>query len=125
MSDRIGYKNFLMLSLGLSSILFPLILISNGAMLFVSLGLVGMTLISSFTVTIVMAQGLLPNNLGVASGLMAGFAIGTGGIGVTLLGLVADQFGVPTALKSIWILPVLGLIISLFIKYPSGKLLKS
>ena len=124
-SDRIGYKNFLMLSLGLSSILFPLILISNGAMLFVSLGLVGMTLISSFTVTIVMAQGLLPNNLGVASGLMAGFAIGTGGIGVTLLGLVADQFGVPTALKSIWILPVLGLIISLFIKYPSGKLLKS
>lgn len=124
-SDRIGYKNFLMLSLGLSSVLFPLILISNGAMLFFSLALVGMTLISSFTVTIVMAQGLLPNNLGVASGLMAGFAIGTGGIGVTLLGLVADQFGVPTALKSIWILPVLGLIISLFIKYPSGKLLKS
>ena len=124
-SDRIGYKNFLMLSLALSSVLFPLILISNGAMLFVSLGLVGMTLISSFTVTIVMAQGLLPNNLGVASGLMAGFAIGTGGIGVTLLGLVADQFGVPTALKSIWVLPVLGLIISLFIKFPSAKLLKS
>lgn len=124
-SDRIGYKNFLMLSLGLSSVLFPLILITNGAMLFVSLGLVGMTLISSFTVTIVMAQGLLPNNLGIASGLMAGFAIGTGGIGVTLLGIVADRFGVPTALKSIWILPVLGLIISLFIKHPSGKLLKS
>ena len=124
-SDRIGYKNFLMLSLALSSVLFPLILVSKGAMLFVSLGLVGMSLISSFTVTIVMAQGLLPNNLGMASGLMAGFAIGTGGIGVTLLGVVADHFGVPTALKSIWLLPIFGLVISFFIKYPSDKSLKT
>ena len=85
-----------------------------------SLGVVGMALISSFTVTIVMAQALLPDNLGVASGLMAGFAIGTGGIGVTLLGVVADHFGVPAALKSIMLLPVVGLLISCFIRYPSS-----
>ncbi len=121
LADRIGYKLFLMLSLAASAALFPLILISEGFMLFVSLGVVGMTLISSFTVTIVMAQGLLPNNLGMASGLMAGFAIGTGGIGVTLLGLVADHFGVPTALKSIWFLPVIGLVISFFIRFPGVK----
>jgi FSR family fosmidomycin resistance protein-like MFS transporter len=77
-----------------------------------------MALISSFTVTMVMAQELLPNNLGVASGLLAGFAIGTGGIGVTLLGVIADHFGVPAALKSIMALPAAGLVISCFIRYP-------
>lgn len=118
LADRIGYKRYLILSLALTSILFPLVLVTHGIMLFVSLGLVGMALISSFTVTIVMAQKLLPNNLGIASGLMAGFAIGTGGIGVTLLGVVADNFGVPAALKSIMILPVAGLLISLFIRFP-------
>lgn len=117
-ADRIGYKRFLILSLALTSLLFPLIFVTHGAMLFVSLGIVGMTLISSFTVTIVMAQKMLPNNLGVASGLMAGFAIGTGGIGVTLLGIVADAYGVPTALKSIMLFPVLGLLISFFIRFP-------
>jgi MFS transporter, FSR family, fosmidomycin resistance protein len=119
LADRFGYKRYFIFSLALTSMLFPLILVTHGVMLFLSLGIVGMALISSFTVTIVMAQALLPDNLGVASGLMAGFAIGTGGIGVTLLGVVADHFGVPAALKSIMLLPVVGLLISCFIRYPS------
>lgn len=120
LADRFGYKRYFVLSLALTSILFPLILMTHGIMLFLSLGIVGMALISSFTVTIVMAQELLPNNLGVASGLMAGFAIGTGGIGVTLLGVIADHFGVPVALKSIMFLPVAGFLISCFIPYSPG-----
>ncbi len=120
LADRFGHKRYFIFSLALTSMLFPLILVTHGAMLFLSLGIVGMALISSFTVTIVMAQALLPDNLGVASGLMAGFAIGTGGIGVTLLGVVADHFGVPAALKSIMLLPVVGLLISCFIRYPSS-----
>jgi FSR family fosmidomycin resistance protein-like MFS transporter len=120
LADRFGHKRYFIFSLALTSMLFPLILVTHGVMLFLSLGIVGMALISSFTVTIVMAQALLPNNLGVASGLMAGFAIGTGGIGVTLLGVVADHFGVPAALKSIMLLPVAGLFISCFIRYPSS-----
>ena len=120
LADRFGHKRYFIFSLVLTSMLFPLILVTHGVMLFLSLGIVGMALISSFTVTIVMAQALLPNNLGVASGLMAGFAIGTGGIGVTLLGVVADHFGVPAALKSIMLLPVVGLLISCFIRYPSS-----
>jgi MFS transporter, FSR family, fosmidomycin resistance protein len=83
----------------------------------VVLGLQGMLMISTFSVTIVMAQKLLPNRLGVASGLMVGFAIGTGGIGVTLLGVVADNFGVPFALESIMILPFIGFILSLIVRY--------
>jgi len=48
---------------------------------------------------------------------MVGFAIGTGGIGVTLLGLVADNFGVPVALESIMILPLVGFLLSLVVRY--------
>jgi len=118
LADRWGHNRYLILSLVLTSLLLPLILVMHGLMLFVTLAAVGMVLISSFTVTMVMGQELLPNNLGMASGLMAGFAIGTGGIGVTLLGVVADHFGVPAALQSIMLLPVIGVLISCFIRYP-------
>ncbi len=118
LADRWGHKRYLILSLALTSALFPLIFVTDGVMLFVSMGAIGMALISSFTVTMVMAQESLPRNLGIASGLMAGFAIGTGGIGVTLLGVIADHFGLPVALKSIMFLPLIGLLISFFIRYP-------
>jgi len=117
-ADRIGHKPYLIASMLWSSVLFPLIFMTQGVMLFVALGVLGIVLISSFTVTIVMAQQLLPRNLGIASGLMVGFAIGTGGIGVTILGIIADHYGVPLALKSIWLLPVAGFLLSLPIRYP-------
>jgi FSR family fosmidomycin resistance protein-like MFS transporter len=79
---------------------------------------VGMVLISSFTVTVVMAQRLLPRHLGAASGLMVGFAIGAGGLGVTFLGIVADHYGVPAALNAIIFLPIIGTLLSLGIKEP-------
>lgn len=116
-ADRIGHRLYLILSLLLTTLMFPLILVASGAALFFILFVFGMILISSFTVTIVMAQHLLPGNLGVASGLMVGFAIGTGGIGVTLLGALADRYGVPFALKSIVALPLMGLVTSLFVRY--------
>jgi len=62
-----------------------------------------------------MAQDLLPGRLGLASGLMVGFAIGTGGLGVTLLGIVADAWGVPAALSAMAFMPPLGLLLSLFL----------
>ena len=118
LADKWGHKRYLMLSMFLSTLILPLIFIIDGYMLFIVLGLLGMTLISTFSVTVVMAQQLLPKNLGVASGLMVGFAIGAGGICVTLLGVIADHFGVPVALKSIMLLPLVGFLLSAFLRYP-------
>jgi FSR family fosmidomycin resistance protein-like MFS transporter len=117
-ADRLGHKRYLTISMFLATLVLPLIFITQGMVLFVVLGLLGMIVISTFTVTVVMAQHLLPHNLGIASGLMVGFAIGAGGICVTLLGVVADHFGVPFALRSIAVLPLLGLILSLMLRYP-------
>jgi MFS transporter, FSR family, fosmidomycin resistance protein len=119
-ADRWGHRFFVRISMLLSTLTLPLFFVpfvQHSYLLFVVLGLQGMLIVSTFSVTIVMAQKLLPNRLGVASGLMTGFAIGTGGIGVTLLGLVADNFGVPAALESIMILPFIGFVLSLMLRY--------
>jgi FSR family fosmidomycin resistance protein-like MFS transporter len=118
LADRWGHKRLLCLSMFLTTLLFPLIRLAGGLWLFVVLAVVGMVLISSFTVTVVMAQQLLPRHLGVASGLMVGFAIGAGGLGVTILGIVADHYGVPAALNAIIFLPLIGTMLSLGIKEP-------
>jgi FSR family fosmidomycin resistance protein-like MFS transporter len=118
LADRWGHKRLLTLSMLLTSLLFPLVRLTSGLWLFVVLALVGMVLISSFTVTVVMAQRLLPRHLGAASGLMVGFAIGAGGLGVTILGIVADHYGVPAALNAIIFLPIIGMMLSLGIKEP-------
>ena len=39
-------------------------------------------------------------------------------VSVTLLGIVADRFGVPFALKSIFIFPVVGFMLTLALHYP-------
>lgn len=119
-ADRVGHKAFLRITMFLATIVLPLMFvpfIARSGLLFVVLGFQGALLISTFSVTVVMGQKLLPRRLGVASGLMVGFAIGTGGIGVTLLGVVADNFGVPVALESIVLLPLAGFILSLILRY--------
>jgi FSR family fosmidomycin resistance protein-like MFS transporter len=117
-ADRWGYRFFVRLSMLLSTVTLPaffLPAVQKSILIFFVLGLQGFFLISTFSVTIVMAQKLLPHRLGIASGLLVGFAIGTGGIGVTLLGIVADHYGVPAALQSIMIIPLAGFIMSLFL----------
>jgi FSR family fosmidomycin resistance protein-like MFS transporter len=119
LADRWGHRFFVRLSMLLSTMTLPaffLPAVQNSMLIFFVLGLQGIFLVSTFSVTIVMAQKLLPHRLGVASGLLVGFAIGTGGVGVTLLGLVADHFGVPVALRSIMIIPCMGFIVSLFLR---------
>jgi FSR family fosmidomycin resistance protein-like MFS transporter len=119
-ADRFGHRLFVRISMLLTTITLPVIFIpaiEKSILLFVVLGIQGMLLVSSFSVTIVMAQKLLPSKLGIASGLMVGFAIGTGGLGVTILGIVADHYGVPTALYSIAILPLVGFLLSMFLRY--------
>jgi FSR family fosmidomycin resistance protein-like MFS transporter len=119
LADRWGHKRYLSWSMLLSAVLLPFTLLAaKGALLFVTLGLVGMITISTFSLTVVMAQRMLPSNLGVAAGLMVGFAIGAGGICVTFLGVLADHFGVPFALRSIAILPLIGFILCLILRYP-------
>lgn len=81
LADRWGHKKFLSLSLFLVSPFLLLFYYMEGPLLYVFFAIGGMVLISSFGVTVVMAQSMIPGRLGVISGLMVGFAIGAGGSG--------------------------------------------
>lgn len=72
-------------------------------------------LVSTFGVTTVLGQELLPDNIGLASGLSLGFAVGTGGIGATLLGYAADAWGLETALHMNALLPLLGVVLAFWL----------
>jgi len=50
--------------------------------------------------------------------MMVGFTMSAGGIGVTLLGTIADTWGVPMAMKVIFALPLIAFGLSLLLKYP-------
>jgi FSR family fosmidomycin resistance protein-like MFS transporter len=119
-SDRIGHRKTLILSMASSSVILPFIFVTDGLLLVAVFALLGFCLVSSFAVTMVIAQKLMPHKVGMASGLTAGFAIGTGGAGVTVLGVIADFYGVPAAMECIMIFPVAGLILSLLLKAPQG-----
>lgn len=118
LADRWGHRFWLRFSMLGTGLLFPLLFIAKGTMLLIVITVLGTILISTFSVTVVMGQNLLPGSLGVASGLLVGFAIGAGGIGVTLLGMIADHFGVYVALQCIGVLPLAGFILSLMLRYP-------
>lgn len=121
LADRWGHKKFLSITLVLSPPLLLLFYHSSGPISFVILGIAGMVLISSFALTTVMAQALLPQNLGIASGMMVGFTISAGGIGVTLLGIIADAWGVPMAMKTVFFLPFIAFLLTLPVKYPQAR----
>lgn len=119
LADKIGTKNTLIVTMFLT---FILNIIFNGMKsnltLFIFAFLVGFMLISTFSVTVVLSQEFLPHRKALASGIAAGFAIGTGGIGVSLFGLVSDNFGLNAVFYIIEILPIFGIVCATFIKNP-------
>jgi len=118
LADRFGHRRLLFFSLFLQVPLVFLFLRATGAFVFVLAALLGGTIVSTFSVTIVMAQELFPKRMATASGAIAGFAIGTGGVGVTLIGAVADRYGVPAATHLINVLPAIGALLALLLPLP-------
>jgi FSR family fosmidomycin resistance protein-like MFS transporter len=95
-----------------------LFLLVDGPWRLVMLGLFGALLTSTFSVSVVLGQAYLPRNPGMASGLMVGLAMGTGGVAVTVLGWLADRWGVPAALWVSALLPISGFVAAQFLPAP-------
>jgi FSR family fosmidomycin resistance protein-like MFS transporter len=105
-ADRWGIRRYIILSLLTAAPLTGAFLVLGGWLAFLMLAIVGFTLVSTFSLTVVLAQRYLPRSLGMASGLTVGFAIGTGGIGVAILGWVADHYGLHFTLALTAIMPL-------------------
>jgi MFS family permease len=110
LSDRFGKKqiiSFSMLATVPFSILIPYV---SPTMAFIFLILSGFILMTSFSVTVVYAQELVPGKIGTMSGLTVGLAFGMGAIGSVGLGYLADWIGLQSMITWLGVLPLLGLI---------------
>jgi FSR family fosmidomycin resistance protein-like MFS transporter len=117
-ADRVGPRPFMTWVLLAALPFGVLFLLSRGPLAFVMLGLFGAILTSSFSVSVVLGQAYLPRHAGMASGLIVGFAIGLGGAGVTVLGQVADRWGVPTALWMSALMPLAAFVLTRLLPAP-------
>ena len=117
-ADRFGYKRTVLFSLGLTPLFLYLFFFTSGTIALVFFAVAGLLIISSNSVTMAMGQSFMPQNVGMASGLILGLAMGIGGIGTTALGWVADHFGIPFTLQAMFILPFFAFLTFLFIPYP-------
>ncbi len=121
LADRFGKRKIMLYSM-VGSVPFTLFLPFVGpytAYIFVAL--IGFILMSSFSVSVVYAQELLPGKIGTMSGLIVGLAFGMGAIGSVALGVFIDILGLSTTIIAIGFLPLLGLLTLLL---PSDKKLQ-
>lgn len=118
LSDRLGRQQVIAASL----LVFPFLMVAaltlSGPLRWILLALAGMALLASFSVTVVFAQELLPQHLGLASGLTLGLAFGAGGLGVGMSGLMADLLGLRTSVWILVLLPGLAGLLALTLRSP-------
>lgn len=115
-SDMFGRKRLIVGSLVLATPLFFAFLFTQGILSTVFLALAGAALLSSFSVTVVAAQEVIPNNKAMAAGLTLGFANGIGGLAVVLIGRIADFWGLHAAVSVLFTLPLIAGLLALFMK---------
>jgi FSR family fosmidomycin resistance protein-like MFS transporter len=98
LADRFGRRPVLIGSSALTAPLIVVFVTVGGVPGAIALAAVGISVISTFGVTMVMAQEYLPSRIGMASGLSIGLSIGLGGVGAVALGAVADSIDLRAAM---------------------------
>lgn len=115
LADRLGQRRIVVVSLALA---IPALLVFAGfpgRYALLTGALFGIACDASLSVTLVMAQRLVPGRVGVTSGVILGLGFITGGIGVPITGRLADAIGIQAALMSLGVLAALGSLVALTI----------
>jgi FSR family fosmidomycin resistance protein-like MFS transporter len=107
LSDRLGRRAVIAISLFLAAPLCHLALHADGLARDVLLALAGVSLMASFSVTVVLAQEVISKNAAMASGLTLGFGIGIGGLGVGMIGLLIESHGLSSVMHLLAWFPIL------------------
>lgn len=110
LGDRIGTRPMMIISMLGSAPLALLLPYLPLPLVYVAVALIGFILQSGFSVSVVYAQELMPNNVGMASGLIVGFAFGMGALGAVALGKAADIWGVVPVISNLSYVLLLGLL---------------
>jgi len=108
--DRIGRKYVILFSI-LGTAPFSLAMPHSPLWLTILLSFCsGFVISSAFPAILLYAQELLPNRLGLVSGLFFGFAFGVGGIVSAILGNLIDTYDIATVYRFVCFSPLIGLV---------------
>ncbi|CAG7647649.1 MFS transporter [Paenibacillus allorhizosphaerae] len=122
LSDKFGRRNLILFSMLGTAPLALLLPYVGSAGAYIILLINGFILMSSFSVTVVYAQELIPGKIGTVSGLITGLAFGMGALGAVALGGLADWIHLPVVMQLVSVLPLLGLLTFLL---PNDRIVKS
>ena len=111
-ADRFGPRRVIILSLVCSVPFLMIAPMLNGALFIVVLAVGGFLLQSTLPVNVTFAQLLAPISAATVSSLMMGFAWGTGGLTVPLVGMMADRIGIERALVVMSAMPLVAALLA-------------
>jgi MFS transporter, FSR family, fosmidomycin resistance protein len=112
LSDHLGRKPVIIGSLIVAAPFLNLVLMPKSALTSIWVGLSGIALMTSFSVTVVSAQEIFPDNKAVASSLALGFGLGLGGLGVGAVGYFASTIGLAETMRYLTVLPALAALLA-------------
>ena len=116
LSDRWGRKAVILGSMALATPLYVLFLHGPAGLLLPVIALAGLFDLSATPVGVVAAQECLPGRTGLVSGLVMGLAWGVGGLALTPIGWLADQYGIIPVMTYVAMLPLIGSSLMFFYK---------
>ncbi|MCM3615981.1 MFS transporter [Sutcliffiella horikoshii] len=110
LADRFGKRLVISLSMLGSAPLALLLPFVGPNFAYILIAIIGFIILSSFSVTVVYAQELVPGRIGLVSGLIVGLAFGMGAVGSVALGVLADWIGLTNTILFTVCLPLIGLL---------------
>jgi len=117
LSDRYGSRRVMLWSIAPVSLIIYLFRLSTAdALVFLLMDAASILLSAAHTSSLVLAQRMMPGNVGMASGLTLGFSFGVGAMGVLALGRAADVWTLPVVFDILALLPLVGLFLTLFVR---------
>lgn len=110
LADRFGQRNMIFLSMAGAAPLTIILPYVPLPLIIPIFFIIGFIILSSFSVTVVYAQELLPKKVGMVSGLIVGLAFGMGAVGAVLLGTLADMYSIRFVMILCGLLPLVGIL---------------
>lgn len=109
LADRFGKRNMIVISFIIPAPIALVLPYANAIFSIILLLLIGLFIMSSFSVAVVYAQELIPGKVGTMSGLIVGLAFGMGAIGSVIFGTLIDWIGLTPTMIIVSLLPLIGM----------------
>lgn len=101
LAERWGHRTVIRMSMVVSSPFAILLPYLPKVWLVPDLAILGFFLLSTYAVTVVYGQEMLPNNIAMVSGMLIGFAGGIGGIGIMVMGWLAERYSLHSMIECV------------------------